>query len=59
MTFNFETVNQFTLQGERFSRRLLGEAVPAWPIEEALDTLRTIESIFASARSGGWQALPR
>ena len=58
-TFNFEAVNQFTLQGERFSRRLLGEAVPAWPIEEALDTLRTIESIFASARSGGWQALPR
>lgn len=57
-TFDFEAVNQFTLQGERFSRLLLGDAVPAWPIEESRDALRIIEGIFASARSGGWQALP-
>jgi predicted dehydrogenase len=56
-TFDFEPVDQFALQGERFSRLLLGEAVPAWPIEGSLDILRTIEGIFASARSGGWQAL--
>lgn len=49
---------QSTLQIERFSRRLLGEAVPSGPIEDALNTSRTIEARFESARSGCWQALP-
>ena len=57
-TFNFEPVNQYALQVERFSRRLLGDAVPTWPIEDALGTLRAIEAIFASARHGRWQSLP-
>lgn len=57
-TFSFEPANQYALQIERFSRLLLGDAVPSWPIEDALGTLRTIEAIFASARSGGWQELP-
>jgi predicted dehydrogenase len=57
-TYSFEPVNQYTLQIERFSRRLLGQAVPSWPIEDALDTLRTIEALFESARGGGWQVLP-
>ncbi|WP_153110839.1 Gfo/Idh/MocA family protein [Propionivibrio limicola] len=57
-TFAFEPVNQFTLQAERFSRLVLGEAVPSWPIEDALDTLHTIEALFESVRSGAWQALP-
>jgi predicted dehydrogenase len=56
-TFAFEPVNQYTLQVERFSRLLLGERVPSWPIEDARDTLRTIEALFASARSGTWQPL--
>ena len=57
-TFAFEPVNQYPLQVERFSRLLLGHDVPSWPIEDALATLRTIEALFASGRSGGWQALP-
>jgi predicted dehydrogenase len=56
-SFHFEPVNQYTLQIERFSRRLLGEAVPSWPIEDALNTARTIEALFESARSGCWQDL--
>lgn len=56
--FMFEPVNQYTLQVERFSRLLLGHDVPSWPIEDAPGTLRTIEALFASGRSGGWQALP-
>ena len=55
--FTFEPVNQYQLQVERFSRYLLGQAVPSWPIEDALGTLRTIEALFASARTGGWQAV--
>jgi predicted dehydrogenase len=57
-SFHFEPVNQYELQIERFSRLLLGDAVPSWPIEDALNTMRTIEALFASARSGGWQDLP-
>jgi predicted dehydrogenase len=56
-TLSFEPVNQYALQVERFSRRLLGDPVPTWPIEDALGTLRAIEAIFASARDGCWQTL--
>lgn len=56
--FDFEPVNQYVLQVERFSRLLLGDKVPSWPIEDALGTLHTIEALFASGRSGGWVTLP-
>jgi predicted dehydrogenase len=58
-TFTFDARNQFMLQAERFSRLLLGDKVPGWPIEESLDTLRTIEGLFESARTGTWQSLPK
>jgi predicted dehydrogenase len=57
-TFAFEPVNQYLLQVERFSRLLLGNPEPFWPIEDALVTLRTIEALFEAARSGSWQSLP-
>ncbi len=57
-TYAFEPVNQYALQVERFSRYLRGEAVPSWPIEDSLVTLRIIEALFASAVSGGWQDVP-
>lgn len=56
-TFTFEAVNQYMLHVERFSRLLLGQDVPSWPIEDALVTLRIIEALFDSARQGGWQTL--
>jgi predicted dehydrogenase len=55
--YDFEPANQYLAQVERFSRRVLGQDVPAWPIEDALVTLRVIEGLFASARDGGWQPL--
>ena len=56
-TYTFEPVNHYLLQVERFSRLLLGQNVPSWPIEDAANTLRTIEALFASARQDGWQTL--
>jgi predicted dehydrogenase len=56
-TYAFDPVNQYTLQVERFSRFLLGEDVPSWPIEDALGTLRTIEALFESAACRSWCAL--
>ena len=56
-TYSFEPVNQYTLQVERFSRYLQGEAVPSWPIEDSLLTLRIIEALFEAARSRRWESL--
>ena len=56
-TFTFAATNQFVLQAERFSRLLLGDQVPRWPIEEVIDTLHTIESLIDSARAGTWRTL--
>jgi len=56
-TYTFGPVNHYLLQIERFSQLLLGEPVASWPIEDALNTVRTIEALFASAHSGQWQAL--
>ena len=58
-SLSFAPANQFALQAERFSRRILGDAVARWPIEEAQDTLRTIEALFESARGGRWQSLEK
>jgi predicted dehydrogenase len=56
-TYTFEPANHYLLQVERFSQLLLGKKVPSWPIEDALNTLRTIEALFASARQDSWQTL--
>jgi predicted dehydrogenase len=57
-TFNFEPLNHYSLEVERFSRLLLGHKVPSWPIEDAIRTLHTIEALFESARNGAWRSLP-
>jgi hypothetical protein len=53
-TVSFEPVNQYMLQAERFSRFLLGEPVPTWPIEDARSTLQIIDALFESARKDRW-----
>jgi predicted dehydrogenase len=56
-TFYFEPMNHYALEVDRFSRLLLGHDVPSWPIEDAVRTLRTIEALFESGRTGTWQLL--
>lgn len=48
---NFEPVNQYALQIERFSKLVAGEQAKHWPIEDSLTTLRVIEALFQSARA--------
>ena len=55
--YAFEPVNQYALQVERFSRYLRGEAVPSWPIEDSLLTLRITEALFASAQDSQWRSV--
>lgn len=51
-TRTYPPVNQYEAQVERFSRAILDGAPVAWPIEDALLTLRIIEAVLAAAASG-------
>ena len=51
----FATCDQYTLQGDAFSRAVLGEAPLACPIEDAIANMRVIDAAFRSARGGGWE----
>ena len=48
-------LNQYALQGERFSRLVRGEAVEQHPLEGAIANMRVIDALFRSARNGGWE----
>jgi predicted dehydrogenase len=51
----FATADQYTMQGDVFSRAVLeGGEVPV-PVEEAIANMAVIEAIFRSATSGQWE----
>jgi predicted dehydrogenase len=51
----FAVCDQYTLQGDAFSRAVLGQAPLEFPIEDAIANMRVIDAAFRSARSGGWE----
>jgi len=54
-TETFPTCDQYTLQGDAFSRAVLeGGEVPV-PLEDAIENMAVIEAIFRSADSGRWE----
>lgn len=53
----FEVADQYTLQGDAFSRAVLGEAPLAFPIEEAVANMRVIDATFRAADSGAWEPI--
>jgi len=50
----FDVCDQYTLQGDALSRAILDDAPAPVPITDALANMRVIDSILASAKSGGW-----
>jgi predicted dehydrogenase len=46
--------NQYTIQGDAFSRAVLDDAPVPTPIEDAVANLRVIEAVLRSAKEGGW-----
>ena len=50
----FATCDQYTLQGDAFSRAVLGEEKLEFPIEDAVAQMRVIDALFKSAKSGKW-----
>lgn len=58
-TETFRVSDQYTLQGDAFSRAVLeGGEVPV-PLEDAIKNMAVIEAVFNSAKSGQWQSLQR
>jgi predicted dehydrogenase len=53
----FAPVDQYTLQGEAFSRAVLGQAPLEFPIEDAVQNMRIIEAIFAAGSEGSWRTV--
>jgi predicted dehydrogenase len=54
---DFDICNQYTIQGDRFSKAILdGEDVVS-PLEDAVKNMACIDAIFKSADTGCWEAL--
>jgi predicted dehydrogenase len=51
----FEVCDQYTLQGDAFSRAVLGKAPFEFPLEDAVLNMRVIDALFRSAERGSWE----
>jgi predicted dehydrogenase len=51
----FATCDQYTLQGDAFSRAIVDGAALEFPIEDAIANMAVIDALFRSAKSGSWE----
>ena len=51
----FPTADQYTMQGDAFSRAVLDNTEVPVPLEEAISNMAVIEAIFRSAETGQWE----
>lgn len=50
----FPACNQYALQADEFARAVLDDTAVPFPIADAVDNMRVIERIFASAKTNAW-----
>ena len=53
----FGPVDQYAIQGDAFSKAVLGQAEVPVPVESAIANMRVIDAIFKSAESGQWETI--
>jgi len=53
----FDPVNQYRLQGERFSRQLRENTGSRWPLETAQLNMRVLDALRISGETGQWSVL--
>jgi predicted dehydrogenase len=51
----FPIVDQYTVQGDEFSRAIRGERDVPVPLEDAIRNMAVIDAIFRAAESGRWE----
>lgn len=54
-TISFGTCDQYTIQGDLFSRAILDGKPAPIPLEDAVTNMAVIDAIFRSAKSGKWE----
>jgi predicted dehydrogenase len=54
-TETFPACDQYTLQGDAFSRAILDDTQVPVPIEDAIRNMAVIEAVFRSGNSGQWE----
>jgi predicted dehydrogenase len=54
-TESFAVCDQYTLQGDAFSKAVLQNAEVPVPVEDAIKNMAVIQAIFSSAKSGQWE----
>lgn len=52
---NFPTCDQYTVQGDLFSRAIREDGQVPVPVEDAIRNMAVIDAIFRSAESGAWE----
>jgi predicted dehydrogenase len=55
VTETFPVCDQYTIQGDAFSRAVRGRGEVPMPIEESIKNMAVIEAVFRSAESGTWE----
>jgi hypothetical protein len=51
-----EICDQYTIQGDQLSQAIRNDTAVPTPIEDAIANMKVIEALFASAKSGSWEA---
>jgi predicted dehydrogenase len=54
-TETFPICDQYTLQGDAFSRAIRGDGQVPMPIEESIKNMAVIEAVFRAGDSGKWE----
>lgn len=50
----FDAVDQYTIQGDLFSKAIIDNTDVPTPLEDAVNNMKVIESIFKSSEKGSW-----
>jgi predicted dehydrogenase len=53
----FPICDQYTIQGDLFSRAIRGEVEVPVPIEDSVKNMKVIDAIFRASESGSWEAV--
>jgi predicted dehydrogenase len=54
-TIELPVSNQYTVQGDLFSKAVRGLASVAYPLEDSILNMRVIDAVFRAAESGAWE----
>ena len=57
-TIELATSNQYTIQGDLFSRAVRGLGPLPYPLEDSVQNMRVIDAVFRAAESGRWERIP-